>query len=190
MSHPSSVSTRVIRPLNVMVTSACDRGTAPTGASTPKTGGFERLRLRPHQKPTCSRGRTRRDTSRRSAFHVRACRLRRSFSTPTGACGTGGRRRAIAREYFSSRRDGPRWRPVNDILANYWTPSTSVSWSISTRMTGARPPASLARQQGRAPSISIGVGRSALDVMVTSACDRGMAPTGATTSQTGGFPSA
>ena len=48
-----------------MVTSACDRGTAPTGASTPQTGGFpERLRLRPHQKPTCSLG-TRRDTSRR-----------------------------------------------------------------------------------------------------------------------------
>src|ERR1035441_44127 len=47
-----------------MVTSACDRGTAPTGATTPQTGGFERLRLRPHQKPTCSLG-TRRDTSRR-----------------------------------------------------------------------------------------------------------------------------
>src|ERR1035441_11004265 len=47
-----------------MVTSACDRGTAPTGATTPQTGGFERLRLRPHQEPTCSLG-TRRDTSRR-----------------------------------------------------------------------------------------------------------------------------
>ena len=47
-----------------MVTSACDRGTAPTGASTPQTGGFERLRLRPHSEPTCSLG-TRRDTSRR-----------------------------------------------------------------------------------------------------------------------------
>ena len=47
-----------------MVTSACDRGTAPTGASTPQTCGFERLRLRPHSEPTCSLG-TRRDTSRR-----------------------------------------------------------------------------------------------------------------------------
>jgi hypothetical protein len=43
--HHLSISTRVIRPLNVMVTSARDRGTAPTGASTPQTGGFERLRL-------------------------------------------------------------------------------------------------------------------------------------------------
>jgi hypothetical protein len=47
-----------------MVTSACDRGTAPTGATTSLTGGFERLRLRPHSEPTCSLG-TRRDTSRR-----------------------------------------------------------------------------------------------------------------------------
>jgi hypothetical protein len=47
-----------------MVTSACDRATAPTGATTSQTGGFERLRLRPHQEPTCSLG-TRRDTSRR-----------------------------------------------------------------------------------------------------------------------------
>src|ERR1035438_3710824 len=62
--HLLSISTRVIRPSNVMVTSACDRGTAPSGATTPQTGGFERLRLRPHQKPTCSLG-TRRDTSRR-----------------------------------------------------------------------------------------------------------------------------
>jgi hypothetical protein len=62
--HLLSTSTRVIRPLNVMVTSACDRGTAPTGATTSQTGGFERLRLGPHQKPTCSLG-TRRDTSRR-----------------------------------------------------------------------------------------------------------------------------
>jgi hypothetical protein len=45
-----------------MVTSACDKGTAPT--TTSQTGGFERLRLRPHQEPTCSLG-TRRDTSRR-----------------------------------------------------------------------------------------------------------------------------
>jgi hypothetical protein len=47
-----------------MVTSACDSGTAPTSASTPQTGGFERLRLRPQSEPTCSLG-TRRDTSRR-----------------------------------------------------------------------------------------------------------------------------
>jgi hypothetical protein len=46
-----------------MVTSACDTGTAPTGATTPQTGGFERLRLRPHSEPTCSHG-TRRDTNR------------------------------------------------------------------------------------------------------------------------------
>ncbi len=45
--HHLSISTRVIRPLNVMVTSACDRGTAPTSATTPQTGGFERLRLSP-----------------------------------------------------------------------------------------------------------------------------------------------
>ena len=38
--HLLSISTRVIRPLNVMVTSACDRGTAPTGATTSQTGGF------------------------------------------------------------------------------------------------------------------------------------------------------
>ena len=38
--HHLSISTRVIRPLNVMVTSACDRGTAPTSASTSQTGGF------------------------------------------------------------------------------------------------------------------------------------------------------
>ena len=38
--HHLSTSTRVIRPLNVMVTSARDRGTAPTGASTPQTGGL------------------------------------------------------------------------------------------------------------------------------------------------------
>jgi hypothetical protein len=62
--HHLSISTRVIRPLNVMVTSACDRGAARTGATTPQTGGFERLRLRPHSEPTCSLG-TRRDTSRR-----------------------------------------------------------------------------------------------------------------------------
>jgi hypothetical protein len=62
--HLLSTSTRVIRLSNVMVTSACDRGTAPTGATTSLTGGFERLRLRPHSEPTCSLG-TRRDTSRR-----------------------------------------------------------------------------------------------------------------------------
>jgi hypothetical protein len=56
--------------------------------------------------------------------------------------------RAIAREYFSSRRDGSRWSPVNGFLAVHWTPSTSDSWSISTRMTGARPPVSLARRPG------------------------------------------
>ena len=46
-----------------MVTSACDTGTAPTGDTTSQTGGFERLRLRPHSEPTCSLG-TRRDTNR------------------------------------------------------------------------------------------------------------------------------
>ena len=57
----------VIRPLNACLKWSPARvaaGTAPTGATTSQTGGFERLRLRPHQKPTCSLG-TRRDTSRR-----------------------------------------------------------------------------------------------------------------------------
>src|ERR1039458_9435299 len=63
--HHVSISTRVIRPLNVMVTSACDRRYGPDRCHDFADRWFpERLRLRPHQKPTGSRG-TRRDTSRR-----------------------------------------------------------------------------------------------------------------------------
>ena len=63
--HLLSTSTRVMRPLNVMVTSACDRRHGPDRCHDVADWWFpERLRLRPHQKPTCSLG-TRRDTSRR-----------------------------------------------------------------------------------------------------------------------------
>jgi hypothetical protein len=85
-----------------MVTSACDRGTAPTGASTSQTGGFERLRLRPHSEPTCSLG-TRRDTSRRCGglAPVPSASVVLHAPDPEPMC----------LEYFSAYSDGPRWDP-------------------------------------------------------------------------------
>ncbi len=63
--HHLAISAWVIRPLNVMVTSACDNRYGPDRHLGAQDRWLpERLRLRPHSEPRCSRG-TRRDTSRR-----------------------------------------------------------------------------------------------------------------------------
>jgi hypothetical protein len=51
-----------------------------------------------------------------------------------------GFRRADVLGALPARRDGSRWNPVNDLWSSCRTPSTSVSWMDSARMTGCTAP--------------------------------------------------
>jgi len=146
--HHLSISAWVIRPLNVMVTSACDGRYGPDRRLDAQDRWLpERLRLRPHSEPACSIG-TRRDTSRRcgglatvpsaSVLLQVDARERPEHLTTAGDSEGGLLRLAVIGH------DGP----VDDLLAVYWTPSTSVSWRVSPGRRGARPLASLARRLG------------------------------------------